>query len=119
MKRISALLATTVAISIIAVGQNGGDIRKSAESAISAADEAGLKAARAKDIEGATANYAADAAWLPPNATAVQGKEAIRAEWAKLLGMPGLNIDWQITKLQVSASGEMAYALDSYQIATR
>jgi uncharacterized protein (TIGR02246 family) len=82
-----------------------------AEAAIRAADAAGLKAAQAKDAAGATANYADDASWLPPHAPIVQGKEAIRSAWAQLLTTPGLEIDWEITKVDVSRAGDMAYTL--------
>src|ERR1700719_5085776 len=91
----SALLVVGVSR---ATCQQTSDIRATAEAAIRAADAAGLKAAQAKDVAGATANYADDASWLPPHAPIVQGKEAIRSAWAQLLTTPGLKVDWQITK---------------------
>ena len=93
------------------VGCNQGapiDTRAADERAIRAADAAGLKAAQAKDVNGAVANYADDASWLPPNAPIAKGKDAIRAGWAALLASPGLAIDWQITKLEVARSGDLA-----------
>jgi len=99
-----------------ASGQHTSGSRAKAEKAIRAADAAGLKAAQAKDVAGATANYADDASWLPPHAPIVQGKEAIRSGWAQLLATPGLNMDWQITKVDVSASGDMAYTLYKYEM---
>ena len=99
-----------------ASAQQTSDTRSMAEAAIRAADAAGLKAAQAKDLAGATANYADDASWLPPHAPIVQGKEAIRSAWAQFLNMPGLKIDWQITKVDVSQSGDMAYTLYKYQM---
>jgi uncharacterized protein (TIGR02246 family) len=70
----------------------------------------------AKDFAGATANYAEDASWLPPHAPIVQGREAIRGAWAQLLTTPGLKIDWQITKVDVSRAGDMAYTLYKYEM---
>jgi len=96
--------------------QQTSEVRATAEAAIRAADAAGLKAAQAKDAVGATSNYADDASWLPPNAPVVQGKEAIRSAWEQFLNTPGLKIDWQITKIDVSRSGDTAYALYKYQM---
>ena len=61
------------------------DMSAEAERAIRAADAASLKAAKEKDVDRTVSNYADDAAWLSPNAPIAQGKEAIRAGWAKLL----------------------------------
>jgi uncharacterized protein (TIGR02246 family) len=99
-----------------ASGQQTSGSRAKAEAAIRAADASGLKAAQAKDVAGATANYADDASWLPPHAAIVQGKEAIRSAWAQLLNTPGLNMDWQITKIDVSAAGDMSYTLYKYEM---
>jgi len=93
------------------------DTRAQEEKAIRAADAAALKAAQAKNVDGTLANYAEDAAWLPPNAEMVTGKRSIRAGWAQLIDNPGFNIDWQIDKVEVARNGDMAYVLDSYQLA--
>ena len=93
------------------------DTRALAERAIRDADAATLKAAQANDVNGAVANYADDADWLPPNSPMVQGKTAIRAGWAKLIGNPGFTIDWQINKLEVARSGDLAYTIYTYQMA--
>ncbi len=95
------------------------DTRAADERAIRTADAACLKAAQAKDSQGAASCYADDASWLPPNAPILTGKEAIRTGWSQLLASPGLAINWQITKLQVSRSGDLAYALYSYELTTQ
>ena len=109
----SALLFVSVSG---ATCQQSSEIRATAEAAIRAADAAGLKAAQAKDVVGATSNYADDASWLPPHAPLVRGKEAIRSAWTQFLGTPGLKIEWQITKIDISRAGDMAYALYKYQM---
>jgi len=68
--------------------QEAVDTRAQDERAIRQADAATLNAAQAKDVDGAIANYADDASWLPPNAPMVNGKAAIRAGWSKLIGSP-------------------------------
>ena len=97
--------------------QEAVDTRVQDERVIREADAATLKAAQAKDIDGAVANYAEDASWLPPNAPMVTGRAAIRAGWAKLLGSPGFNIDWQINKLEIARAGDLAYAIYTYELA--
>ena len=118
MRRVRVVLASTfliVSLSI-AIGQQTSDTRAKAEAAIRAADAAGLKATQAKDVAGATANYADDASWLPPHAPMVQGKEAIRSAWTQFLASPGFKIEWQITKIDVSRAGDMAYTLYKYEM---
>ena len=92
------------------------DTRALDERAVRDADAVTLKAAQANDVNGAVANYADDADWLPPNAPLVHGKSAIRAGWAKLISNPGFTIDWQINKLEVARSGDMAYTIYTYQM---
>jgi uncharacterized protein (TIGR02246 family) len=86
------------------------------ESAIRAADAGTLKAANEKDVNRAVAAYADDASWLPPNAPIANGKDAIRAGWTAFLSSPGLRIDWQITKLNISRSGDLAYTVYAYEL---
>jgi len=93
------------------------DTRAQDERAIREADAATLKAAQAKDVDGAVANYAEDGSWLPPNAPMVNGKAAIRAGWEKLTGSPGFNINWQIDRLEVGRAGDLAYTIYTYQLA--
>ena len=93
------------------------DTRAQDERAIREADAATLKAAQAKDVDGAVANYSEDGSWLPPNAPMVNGKAAIRAGWEKLIGSPGFNINWQIDKLEVGRAGDLAYTIYTYQLA--
>jgi ketosteroid isomerase-like protein len=93
------------------------DTRVQDERAIREADAVTLKAAQAKDIDGVVVNYAEDATWLPPHAPMVKGKSALRAGWAKLIRSPGFNIDWQINKLEIGRSGDLAYATYTYELA--
>src|SRR3984893_18287502 len=118
MRKARILLAGTFLVVSLstAIGQKTSDTRAMAEAAIRAADAAGLKAAQAKDVVGDTSNYADDASWLPPHAPLVRGKEAIRSAWTQFLGTPGLKIEWQITKIDISRAGDMAYALYKYQM---
>jgi uncharacterized protein (TIGR02246 family) len=93
------------------------DSRIQDEDAMRAADAATLRAAKAGEVDGAVANYAEDASWLPPNSPMIHGKAAIRESWARLIGSPGFNIDWQINKLEIARSGDLAYTIYTYQLA--
>jgi hypothetical protein len=58
MRRAGIVLASTSLIVISsAIGQQTSDTHAMAEAAIRTADAAGLKAAQAKDVAGATANF--------------------------------------------------------------
>ena len=101
---------------LIGCQKSASDTRAADEAAIRAADATTLKAAQAKDVDRAISNYAEDAVWLPPNAPSVQGKQAIRAGWSQLLAIPGLSIDWNMEKVDVSRSGDLAYTYYKYQM---
>jgi uncharacterized protein (TIGR02246 family) len=119
-RRGTRLLAVSVVVFLVAIGCQreaaAPDTRAADEAAIRTADATTLKAAQAKDVDHVVINYAEDATWLPPNAPTVHGRDAIRAGWAQFLASPNLTIDWQITKLDVSHSGDLAYVLYSYQL---
>src|SRR5260221_7367812 len=92
MFRYRTMLMLTLASFFCASCKNESpDTRAQDERAIRAADGATLKAAQANDVDGAIANYADDASWLPPNSPLVHSKTAIRAGWAKLTGNPGVH----------------------------
>ena len=110
----SALLLTLSLWLCSGCQQHPVDTRAQDERAIRDADAATLKAAQARDIDGAVANYADDASWLPPNSPMVTGKSQIRTGWARLINTPGFNIDWQINKLEIAASGDLAYTIYTY-----
>lgn len=120
MRELRRVLTLSIFIGVLCLAgwqrEAAVDSRSADERAIRAADAATLKAAHEKDANSAVASYADDASWLPPNAPMANGKEAIRAGWAAFLSIPGLSIDWQITKLDISRSGDLAYTVYAYQL---
>lgn len=120
MKRTTSLMmfgfAIAGVISGLAAQKPSAKNTQDDERTIREADAAGLKGAQANDADRAVSNYADDADWLLPNAPTAHGKQAIRAGWSQLLSAPGLKIDWQITKLEISRSHDMAYTLYAYQM---
>lgn len=91
------------------------DTRVADEAAIRDADAQWSKTAGANDLEGTVAYYTDDAVLLPPNEAIANGKQAIRAVWAPLLG-PGTSISWQASKVEVARSGDLAYITGAYQL---
>jgi uncharacterized protein (TIGR02246 family) len=91
------------------------DTQSSDEQAIRAADAAWLKAVQANDVDRIVSFYADDASVFPIAEPIASGKEAIRKNWAHMLGIPGLRLVWQITKLEVSRSGDLAYVESTSQ----
>ncbi len=95
--------------------QTPADSRAADESANRATDAQWSKTAAAKDLEGTVAFYSDDATVLPPNAPVVTGTQAIRATWVPLIA-PGLDTSWQVTKVEVSRSGDLRYVVGVHQI---
>lgn len=91
------------------------DSRVLDEQAIRAADAAWLKAVQAKDVDRIVSFYADNASEFPIAEPIATGKHAIRRNWEHMLGIPGLSLSWQITKVEVSQSGDLAYVQSTYE----
>ena len=91
------------------------DTRAADEIAIRELDAQWSKTAAANDVDGTVSYYSDDATLLPPNAPIAVGKQAIRASWASLLG-PGVSVSWQVSKVEVSRSGDLAYLVGTYLV---
>ena len=91
------------------------DTRAADERAIREADAAWAKAAAAKDVEAYLSFFAEDAFVLPPNVPMLTGKESIRKSVSEMMATPGFALSWQITKVEVSRGGDLAYTVGTYQ----
>ena len=91
------------------------DSRAADEGALRELDAQWSKTAMANDVDGVVAYYSDDASLLPPNAPIATGRQAIRAVWASLLG-PGASVSWQVSKVEVSRSGDLGYIMGVYQV---
>jgi uncharacterized protein (TIGR02246 family) len=83
--------------------------------AVKDADAAQLKSAQALDVAGTVSYYADDATLMPPNVPLVTGKDAIQKTWAGMLA-PGTQVTWAPSKVEVSASGDLAYDQGTYTL---
>lgn len=111
--------ASCVALMLCASGcaTTPKDTRAADEAAVRAADAEWAKAAASKDLNATVAYYSDDASLLGPNEPIASDKESIREAWNSLLG-PDTSLTWQATKVDVARSGEMAYIMGTYQMAT-
>jgi uncharacterized protein (TIGR02246 family) len=91
--------------------------RAADEQAIRAADTDLFKAVQEKNLDGVVSFYAEDASLFPVEEPIAIGRKAIRENWEHALSIPGFNTRWQISKIAVSRSGDLAYAQGSYQTA--
>jgi len=82
--------------------------------AIRGTDSAFATAAAAGDAAGMAAIYLADAWVLPPNAPAVQGRDAIQKLWGGLLDAYQVKID--VSADEVEGRGDLAYARGHYTL---
>jgi uncharacterized protein (TIGR02246 family) len=92
------------------------DTRTADEAAIRAASQEWSNAASGRDLEKAVSFYADDATYNPPGAPLAAGKDAIRKVWANVVAIPGGNLRWETTKVEVARSGDLAYDTGAYTL---
>src|ERR1035441_5590756 len=90
---------------------------KAAEDAVRAVDAAQMKAAQALDAAGVAAAYSDDVTVMCPNQPLLVGKDAAQKQWATML-VPGTQVTWAPSKVEVAASGDMAYVQGTYTVST-
>lgn len=74
-----------------------------------------MNAANAKDVDRIVGLYTGDASLFPPNAPLVAGKEAFGTVWSEMVEAPGFSTSLRTTKVEISRSGELAYAAGTYE----
>jgi ketosteroid isomerase-like protein len=92
------------------------DTRAADEAAIRKADADWSKTGEAKQLDQWMTFYTDDATLLPPNEPMATNKDAIRKSIGDLLALPGLDLKWQPTKVEVSRSGDLGYSLGTYEM---
>ena len=113
MRRSGILLA---ALFVLAASGCAPKVDLEAEAAaIRSADADCLKAWAAKDVDRGLSCYSDDASVFPSNAPIATGKEAIRALWSQLFETPGFALSWDISELEVSRAGDLAYGHGTYE----
>jgi uncharacterized protein (TIGR02246 family) len=83
--------------------------------AIITRDQAWASAAAARDLERTVSYWADDATLMPPDMTALKGKDAIRGYVAGAFGAPGFHITWKAQEVVVGSGGRLAYEVATNQ----
>ena len=84
------------------------------EAAIRAQNAKWLDAIAKKDADAVAALYAQDGEFMPPNASKVTGRDAIKGAWQQMFQIPGVGLTFTTDKLVVSQSADMAVDIGSY-----
>jgi uncharacterized protein (TIGR02246 family) len=116
--RLSLRLSVVLAVFTAAVnlGFAQMNIQSGDESEIRKADTAWSHAAENKDLDKFVSFYTDDASAFPFNAPIANGKEQIRQLWSQLMSKPGFGLSFQPTKIEVSKSGDLAYATGTFEL---
>jgi len=92
------------------------DTRAADEEAIRKTDAEWVKAAQTRQVDAWVAFYSDDAVLLPPNEKLASDKASIRKNISDLLGLPGVSVKWQPTKVEVARSGDLGYLYGAYDL---
>lgn len=76
-----------------------------------------VAAVAAKDVDAIARIYTVDGMFLAPNAPLVEGRKGIAEAWAGLLGLPGISFTFEPTRIEVSASADLASDVGTYSLA--
>lgn len=115
-----AISATCVGLTLALAGcgarEEPPDTRAADEAAIRKTDAEWVKAAQTKSVDAWLAFYTNDATVLPPNGPTATNRDSIRKIIAELMALPGLSINWRLSKVEVARSGDIAYAYGTYDM---
>jgi uncharacterized protein (TIGR02246 family) len=112
-------LLTTIALLIVLAGGCGGSHRvnlSDEEAAIRRTDADWLAAATSHDLNRVLPFWADDATILVPGMPPIVGNEPIRKYVTESFATPGFSITWKTEKVEVSQSGDLAYATGTDRI---
>jgi ketosteroid isomerase-like protein len=119
-KRLPALFAS-LAVTLMLVYRPSmsaipaGEIA-AAEAAIRKSDAEWAAAAKTASVDAWMAFYAADAVVMAPNVQIASDHELVRQTVTDLLALPHLWIAWHPIKVEVAASGDLAYLIGAYEL---
>ncbi len=113
--RKSIALAGAAAIALGTSGCNkvagaGASDAGAVQSAIKADEKKWNDQFKSKDMEGLLSHYADDAFFIAPGVAAADGATAVRKAYAEGLNDKNFDINFASDKIDVAASGDLAYA---------
>lgn len=86
------------------------------EAAVRARTAAYMAAAQARDLDRLQSFIAPGAVAAFPNAALVTGPAGFRQTWADVFSLPNMSISWAPTTVHVSATGDLATELGTFQM---
>jgi ketosteroid isomerase-like protein len=110
---------TSLAVTLLLVHRpglsaiSGGEIA-AAEAAIRKSDAEWAAAAKTASVDAWMAFYSADAVLMAPDVQITSDHDLIRQTVTSLLALPHLSIEWHPIKVEVAASGDLAYLIGAY-----
>jgi ketosteroid isomerase-like protein len=112
----SLALLSLLAVACSPSSEPPQDSRTEDIEAIRKADLAWSAAQASEGLEGTMSFYVEDAVMLPPNMPMSVGKAAIREASAALgIASPGISVTWQPMRIEVARSGEIGYAIGTFE----
>ncbi len=114
--RMFSLLAAFLVAGLAAGCVARGDAR-TIEQEIRELDKKWVGAVVRGDVATIVDFYAADGAFLMPNAPPAEGREAIAEAWKGLISLPNLSLNIRSTRIDVAASGDLAADIGTYDLA--
>ena len=89
--------------------------RSAGVAAIAKADSAWDRVSETKSAEGWLSFYSDDAIMMPPNEKVCKDKASRESSIKNMFATPGVALRFQSTKVDVSAAGDLGYAVGVYQ----
>lgn len=83
---------------------------KKARKEVMATETAWMKTVENKDLNGLSKFIAQDAVFLEPNLKPHQGRQVILNVWASGFELKNFTCTWEVEKIEVAASGDLAYS---------
>jgi uncharacterized protein (TIGR02246 family) len=114
-KFLGAVVGLSAALAVAGSAAAAGSMVQ--EQLIRELDAKWVAAVAAKDAAAVAEFYAADGMFLAPNAPLVEGRKGIAEAWAGLLGLPGISLTFEPTRIEVSESADLASDVGTYSLA--
>jgi uncharacterized protein (TIGR02246 family) len=115
MKRLPILCAAAV-LTLFLTACNQSSNHDADVKAIQANDTQWNQDFASKDVDKLTAHYAPDAVLIVAGGPAISGQDAIRNTIKQMTADPAMNLKFQSSKVDVAASGDLAYTQGSYTL---
>ncbi len=94
---------------------SGGEIA-AAEAAVHNSDAEWAAAAKTGSVDAWMAFYSTDAVLMAPGVQITSDHDLVRRTVTSLLALPHLSIEWHPIKVEVAASGDLAYLIGAYEL---